>query len=139
VATFRLKGQAATKHCTLLKIDWARIKTNQDGWTEYTALKKMAHEGVNIGCQHYLAGKNAEAKGAFAHAWQCRSACDWMFPPLQKWAPNKADPDGKKHAHAARVFEGLAKTLCTNEDGTPRAASDREVFEEYAKPFEKHK
>ena len=136
IATFRLKGAAATKDLNMLKIDWDRIKKPEDGWKEYNALKDMAHTGVNTACQHYLAGKQAEAKGAFAHAWQCRSACDWMFPPLRSWQPNELDPDGKKHAFIQKRYEEMTKTLCTNKDGTPRANADRALFEKYAKPFE---
>ena len=135
VKAFQLKGKAASAHCNLLKIDWSRIKTADAGWKEYNALKDKAHKGVNAGCKHVLAGKTKEAKGAFAYAWQCRSVCDWMFPPLREWKPNSKDPDGKKHKHAAKTFENLARALCSNKDGTPKANVPRATYEKFAKPF----
>ena len=139
MATFRLKGQAATKDLNMLHIRWDDYTTSNRCWKEYNALKDKAHKGVNTACQHVLAGKIAEAKGAFAHAWQCRSACDWMFPPLMSWEPNPKDPDGSKHAFNAKCFEEMGQSLCTGKDGTPRADVDPALFEKFSKEYEKKK
>ena len=133
------KARRPRKTSTCCTSDGTTTRRPIDAGKEYNALKDKAHKGVNTACQHVLAGKIAEAKGAFAHAWQCRSACDWMFPPLMSWEPNPKDPDGSKHAFNAKCFEEMGQSLCTGKDGTPRADVDPALFEKFSKEYEKKK
>jgi hypothetical protein len=106
---FQAKLGAVARDKGLLHINPAQYNTYKEADALYHQMKDKAHKWLNEGCQAHLGGHDEDAKKLFAHCWQGRSFCDFLFKYLRNATMDAA------HQHMMEVLETALRALCMDD------------------------